>query len=190
MNVTDQVNSELQRLRQKLDAPNLPAGPQATAAVLVPLAARSGELEVLYIRRSDSVATHRGQIAFPGGRTSPSDANLLATALRETHEEIGLAPSAVEVLGAMPAMRTISGSLTVAPFAGFIPVWTELQPEPREVAEIFTVPLDVLRDQRHRGYYEWSNGASSSRHPAILHQGRVIWGFTYRVTLDLLEMLA
>jgi 8-oxo-dGTP pyrophosphatase MutT (NUDIX family) len=161
------------------------------AAVLMPLFERDGELHVVYIRRSDHVASHRGQVAFPGGRVEAIDATLLDAALREAHEEVGLDPATVDVIGGLPTMHTTTSGIIVAPFVGVIAPDAPLKPDPSEVAEIFDVPLSVLRDQRFRGDYEWNpdGRARGSKFPAILYGGQVIWGLTLRITINLLEIL-
>jgi 8-oxo-dGTP pyrophosphatase MutT (NUDIX family) len=157
------------------------------AAVLVPIFERRGELHVVYIRRADHVSSHRGQVAFPGGRVDPSDPSLLHTALREAREEVGIDPRSVDVLGAFPEMSTLTSGIIVAPFAGVIPESTAMSPCPDEVAEIFAVPLDALADPAYRGEYRWnSNG---SKYPAILYGGQTIWGLTLRITENLLDIL-
>jgi len=162
------------------------------AAVLMPLFARGQDLHVVYIRRSDHVASHRGQVAFPGGRVDPVDATLLDAALREAHEEVGIHPSTVEVIGAFPTMQTTTSGIVVAPFVGVIPSDAPLKPQLSEVAQIFDVPLSALRDPKFRGDYEWKSdgpASRSSKFPAILYQGQIIWGLTLRITLNLLELL-
>lgn len=161
------------------------------AAVLVPVFEDDGDLHFLFIRRSDEVASHRGQVAFPGGRVEAHDADLLAAALREAHEEVGLHPQRVDVLGGFETMRTLTSGIAVAPFVGLIPGPTGLKADPKEVAEIFTVPLAVLRSPRYRGDYEWSRAdGTASKLPAILYGGQVIWGLTLRITEHLLEIIA
>jgi 8-oxo-dGTP pyrophosphatase MutT (NUDIX family) len=162
------------------------------AAVLIPLFERSGDLHIVYIRRSDHVASHRGQVAFPGGRVDAVDATLLDAALREAHEEVGLHPSTVEVLGAFTTMQTATSGIVVAPFVGVIPSDAQLKPQLSEVAQIFDVPLTALRDPKFRGDYEWKSEGPASRSakfPAILYGGQTIWGLTLRITLNLLELL-
>ena len=162
------------------------------AAVLIPLFERHGGLHVVYIRRSDHVASHRGQVAFPGGRVDPVDATLLDAALREAHEDVGIHPSTVEVVGAFPTMQTTTSGIVVAPFVGVIPSDAPLKPQISEVAEIFDVPLTALRDPKFRGDYEWKSdgpASRSSKFPAILYGGQVIWGLTLRITLNLIELL-
>ncbi len=157
------------------------------AAVLVPIRERRGELHVVYIRRADHVSSHRGQVAFPGGRVDPADTTLLDTALREAREEVGIEPHTVDVLGAFPEMSTLTSGITVAPFAGVIPAASRLSPSLDEVAEIFEVPIGALADPRYRGEYRW--GANGSKFPAILYGGQTIWGLTLRITMNLLEIV-
>jgi 8-oxo-dGTP pyrophosphatase MutT (NUDIX family) len=161
------------------------------AAVLMPLFERDGELHVVYIRRSDHVASHRGQVAFPGGRVEAVDATLLDAALREAHEEVGIDPATVDVVGGLPTMHTTTSGIIVAPFVGVIPSDAPLKPDPSEVAEIFNVPLSALRDMNFRGNYEFNPDGRprGSKFPAILYGGQVIWGLTLRITINLLEIL-
>jgi 8-oxo-dGTP pyrophosphatase MutT (NUDIX family) len=152
----------------------------------VPLFEREEQLHVLYTRRTDWLTSHQGQVAFPGGKVDKADADLLATALREAYEEIGLRPESVEVLGGLTVISTQASGYSVAPFVGVISDPIKLRPNPREVAEIFSVPMDVLGDQRFRGNYRWRRDATF---PAILYGEQTIWGLTLRITLSLLELL-
>ncbi|HLW69030.1 MAG TPA: CoA pyrophosphatase [Candidatus Binataceae bacterium] len=158
-----------------------------TAAVLVAMVLRGNALNIIYTRRSDRLSSHRGQVAFPGGRFDRRDSNLVATALRETHEEIGIAPHSIEVLGGFEGRETRSSEIFVAPFVGLVREPFELRPDPKEVAEIFEVPLAALEDRRYRGHYNWSPDGASRRFPAILYAGQTIWGLTYELTLRFLE---
>jgi len=165
------------------------AGKSNAAAVLVPIFERAGELHVVYIRRSDHVESHRGQVAFPGGRVDAGDATLLDAALREAREEVAIEPATVDVLGAFPTMSTMATNIVVAPFAGVIPGDSRLRRDPNEVAEIFDVPLAALSDPRYRGEFEWQREGRASKSPAILYGGQTIWGLTLRITLFMLEIL-
>jgi 8-oxo-dGTP pyrophosphatase MutT (NUDIX family) len=166
-------------------------GNARAAAVLVPIVHRDEELHLVFIRRSDRVESHRGQVAFPGGRVDPSDASLLHTALREAHEEVGIHPTAVDVLGGFPTVSTIASGIRVAPFVGFLkePIIYRLQE--MEVAEVFEVPLPALSDARYRGMYEWrrDKDRTASQYPAIFYGGQTIWGLTLRITESLLEVM-
>lgn len=187
------IGEYVEGLRRKLhlvDSVAMPApGDKKSAAVLVPLIHRDGALEVLYTRRSDRLASHSGQVAFPGGRFDRRDENLLAAALRETHEEVGIAPSHVRVLGTFPGRRTNATDIAVTPFVGLIEGDPVLTPDPKEVAEIFHVPLAALSDPRYRGSYRWKRPGQTraSEFPAILYEGQVIWGLTFALTLTFLD---
>jgi 8-oxo-dGTP pyrophosphatase MutT (NUDIX family) len=195
MTYPQEITRHLERLRRGLALADATprerlANNRNAASVLVPMFQRGNDLHLVYIRRSDDVASHRGQVAFPGGRVDPGDTSALAAALREAYEEVGIDPSTVEVLGAFPAMSTLSSGMIVAPFVGVIPGDAVLRPQPEEVADIFDVPLTALRDPRHRGNYEWArDGGSKSQFPAILYGGQTIWGLTLRITLELLRIL-
>jgi 8-oxo-dGTP pyrophosphatase MutT (NUDIX family) len=185
---------QLEQIRLKLVGIEPPprealANRNNAAAVLVPLFERDREMHVIFIRRSDEVASHRGQVAFPGGRVDPVDNTLIDTALREAHEEVGLHPTLVEVLGPLPLMNTMASGISVAPFVGVFPGDAKLEAERREVAEIFDVPLSALRDMQYRGDYEWNNNGRNSEFPAILYGGQTIWGLTLRITMNLLDIL-
>ena len=122
------------------------------ASVLVPLVLRD-ELTVLFTQRTDHLTAHPGQISFPGGRVEPGDADAVATALRESHEEIGLRADEVDVLGALPIYTTGSGFI-VTPVVALVRNDFEPVVDPFEVAEVFEVPLSFLmtpaNHRRHR----------------------------------------
>ncbi len=188
------VKHQIERLRRELStvepAPrDALAGKSNAAAVLVPIFERAGELHVVYIRRSDHVESHRGQVAFPGGRVDPGDVTLLDAALREAREEVAIEPATVDVLGAFPTLSTMATNIIVAPFAGVIPGDSRLARDPNEVAEIFDVPMAALADPRYRGETEWQRDGRAAKSPAILYGGQTIWGLTLRITLRMLEIL-
>ncbi|MBN3848476.1 CoA pyrophosphatase [Paraburkholderia sp. Ac-20342] len=113
------------------------------AAVLVPLVVREHGLTVLLTQRADHLNDHAGQVSFPGGRQEPFDADAIATALREAHEEVGLDSSRVEILGALPDYLTGTG-FCVSPVIGLVHPPFTLQMDTLEVAEVFEVPLAFL----------------------------------------------
>ncbi len=113
------------------------------AAVLVPIVNRGGRPHVLLTRRADDHPHHAGQISFPGGRIASGDGSVEATALRETFEETGIEPHHIELLGHLEAHRTGTG-FAIYPVVGLLAPSFELIPCPREVAEIFEVPLPFL----------------------------------------------
>ncbi|MEW9580824.1 CoA pyrophosphatase [Paraburkholderia sp. DGU8] len=121
------------------------SGDPRVAAVLVPLVVREPGLTVLLTQRADHLNDHAGQVSFPGGRHEPFDADAIATALREAQEEVGLAPSRVEILGALPDYLTGTG-FCVTPVIGLVHPPFALKMDRLEVAEVFEVPLAFLMD--------------------------------------------
>lgn len=126
----------------------LPA-PLRQAAVLVPLMLSGREEGVLLTRRAAHLRTHGGQISFPGGAQEPADSDAVATALRETEEEVGIAPDAVDVIGQLEPQPTITGFL-VTPVLGRIAGSQSYHLDPGEVAEVFEVPWSFLLDPENR----------------------------------------
>jgi len=123
-------------------------GDPRVAAVLVALVVRDGGLTVLLTQRTAHLNDHAGQVSFPGGRNEPHDATTTATALREAQEEVGLDPSRVEVLGALPEYLTGTG-FRVTPVVGLVHPPFTVQADTFEVAEIFEVPLSFLMDPKN-----------------------------------------
>lgn len=151
------------------------------AAVLVPLVQRPDGLHVLLTRRTDHLHDHAGQISFPGGRRDEGDADAVATALRETQEEIGLEQRHIEIIGQLPAYTTIT-RYVVTPVVALVQPPFELQLDSFEVAEAFEVPLPFLMNPGHhqRHVFEWAG-----EHRQFLsmpwHDGQreyFIWGAT------------
>ena len=147
------------------------------AAVLIPIIAHEDGPTVLMTRRSDTLASHTGQIAFPGGRLDPGETAVQA-ALREAWEEVALDPGAVEVLGLGDAYETGTGFL-VTPVIGWLTLAPETRPSPDEVAEVFEVPWDFLIDgaNHRRDYYDPEAGPRRW-YWAMPFGERYIWGVT------------
>ena len=152
----------------------------ASAAVLVPLVQRN-ELTVLLTQRTQQLSTHSGQIAFPGGKQDPEDADAVATALREAHEEVGLPAQQVEVLGSLPLYET-GTAFMVTPVVALVQPDVVLQPNPDEVADVFEVPLRFLLDpanhQRHRLHWQGLEREWFSMPYMDGAAERYIWGAT------------
>ncbi|MDZ7852177.1 MAG: CoA pyrophosphatase [Halomonas sp.] len=175
----ENLRERLQAHRPRRGGLNLPE-----AAVLLPIVDRP-EPTLLFTRRADHLNTHRGQVAFPGGKREPQDADLLATALRESMEEIALPPERVELLGRLSDVVSLHG-LRVTPWVGLIPPDLPLIPDPNELDVIFEVPLShFLEDQRThtdvirvdgRDYYV----------PSYHTDGHVIWGLSAMMLVELL----
>jgi 8-oxo-dGTP pyrophosphatase MutT (NUDIX family) len=153
------------------------------AAVLIAVTDRA-EPGVLLTRRSDSLRSHAGQVAFPGGRVDPGDADGIAAALREADEEIGLPPAAVEVVGTVGLFRTVTG-FEITPVVGVVPPDLPLRPHDAEVAALFEVPLAHLIDPANhiRQTAEW-RGAMRTFYE-IPWTGQRIWGATAAMIVNL-----
>lgn len=169
------------------------------AAVLLPLVPRPGGLQLILTRRHAGLHEHPGQISFPGGRRDSQDVHPAVTALREAHEEIGLAPQGVEVLGALPPYLTASRYLVV-PVVALVPPRQRLQPQPGEVSEVFEVPLAFLMDPRHHQHRVWepvptAPGAAAMRREFLSMpyerggQRYFIWGATAAMIRNLYRLL-
>jgi 8-oxo-dGTP pyrophosphatase MutT (NUDIX family) len=167
----------------------VPDGVQMThAAVLVPLIAHGDAVKVLFTQRTEHLDDHASQISFPGGRVEPSDTDREDTALRETEEEIGLARSAITVLGQLPDYDLPSG-FRITPIVGWVRAPLELKTDAFEVASVFEVPLahflDPANYQRRQYYFRGRH----RHYLAIPYQGRYIWGATAGMLYSLCRML-
>ena len=155
------------------------------AAVLVPLFIRGDELHVVLTRRRDHLRRHAGEISFPGGRRDDADADLCATALRETHEEIGIPPGAVELVGALQPTPTIATNYAIHPFVGLIEPGFAWEPSEREVAEVLELSLAELRASCTRG--RMLRRGVPFRTDVYVAGETLIWGATARMLGDLLD---
>jgi 8-oxo-dGTP pyrophosphatase MutT (NUDIX family) len=180
------------RARLSAYAPNLvPAEDRPLAAVLIPIYRLDDEYHIILTKRTDRVEHHKGEISFPGGARDPEDLDLMATALRESHEEIGLHPQHVDVIGRVDDFITVS-QFHVTPYVGLIDPGASPYrwlPQEREVAEILEVPVRHL-----------TNPASLVRETRVLSDGRaatmdsyqwrehLVWGATARMLKNFLDV--
>lgn len=187
------VTEITQRLRQ-CGAPTHDVALDACrdAGVLVPFVRVAEAWHLLFIRRPTSIRDyHSGQVAFAGGKRDPEDADLTATALREAHEEIGILPQDVQVLGELSPHHSIS-RFRIAPVVATVPWPYALILSPQEVARAFTIPLHWLaQPQHHEVRYRQLDDVSQPL-PVVYFQeydGEILWGATARITLALLACL-
>ena len=169
------------------DRPGLAIRGRSPAAVLVAITDRP-EPGVILTQRTDTLRSHAGQIAFPGGRIDPGDADAAAAALREAHEEIALAPDAVEIVGQADRYVTVSG-FDVTPVVGVIAPDLDYHPSEAEVADVFEVPFAFLLDPANHveASAEWQGQV---RHfYEIIWGERRIWGATAAMLINLSRRL-
>ncbi|MFI4965791.1 MAG: NUDIX hydrolase [Caulobacterales bacterium] len=152
-------------------------GAPTPAAVLIALVERDAGISVILTRRADTLRRHTGQIALPGGRCDPGETPW-QTALREAHEEIGLDPGFVSVVGLSTPYRTGTGFL-ITPVVGFVRPGFALTPNPAEVADIFETPFGFLMDPANLEEHERELPSGEKRRfYAYTHEDRFIWGAT------------
>ena len=159
------------------------------ASVLVPIVLRDEGPTVLLTERTAHLNDHAGQVSFPGGSAEPEDADVVATALRETEEEIGLDRAHVEVIGRLPDYPTVTG-FVVAPIVALVHPPFTLQPDPFEVAEAFEVPLTFLLDPAHHERRDLVLDGIRRRFVAMPFASHFIWGATASMLRNLYLFIA
>jgi 8-oxo-dGTP pyrophosphatase MutT (NUDIX family) len=159
------------------------------AAVLIPLVDHPAGLTVLLTRRTAHLDHHAGQISFPGGRVEEGDADPIATALRETQEEIGLDPSHIDVIGRLDGYMTIT-NFAVVPVVGVVHPPFDLKPDPFEVDEVFEVPFDFILDPaNHQRHFREGPDGQRRYFYALPYGPHYIWGATAAMLVNLAEAL-
>lgn len=158
------------------------------AAVLLPLVRRGEVLNLLLTRRTEHLTHHAGQISFPGGRIEALDAGPLAAALRESEEEIGLPASAVDALGFLDPLATITG-FRILPVIGLIEELPPLRLDPNEVAAVFEVPLAFVLDRSHQQRREREFRGRVRSYHVIEYGAHHIWGATASMIVNLTDRI-
>lgn len=157
------------------------------AAVLVPIT-RNDEPEVVLTLRASGLSTHGGEVAFPGGRRDPEDADLVQTALREAEEEIGLPPGLVEVVGPLSTLVSRHG-IQVTPYVGLVPDFVEYRPNDGEIAAVFTVPLAFFREDPRETTHRIDYLGRSWYVPSYRYGEYKIWGLTAIMLIELVNLV-
>ena len=156
------------------------------AAVLLAITAEE-EPELIYTLRSNKVSSHKGEVAFPGGREEEGDLSLADTALREAEEEIGLDRNLVEILGSLDTTVSRYG-ISVTPYVGIIPSNPNLNESSSEIESYFRVPISYLaNDIRHRND-KVTEGGETFYMPAYKYNEYIIWGLTAMITVNFLRL--
>lgn len=159
------------------------------AAVLIPIYKNEGQCHIVFIKRTETVKDHKGQISFPGGAREDGDRSLLDTALRESCEEIGLRPADAEILGEMDDEVTTTSNYLVTPFVAAIPWPYRFVSNGNEVAEIIQVPIPALLAEGCRRPDTEVLGGRTVASCAYHYGGQIIWGATARILNKFLGIL-
>jgi len=167
----------------------VPPGPLVRAAVLVPIVDR-GEACLVFAQRTDRVGHHAGQISFPGGRIDPEDADDLAAALRETHEEVGLEPARVEPLGLLDDTETVATQFVITPFVGVVRGPVVWQPDGEEIEKVIEVPMAALLERGCFRVERWERDGVARDVYFYDYRGDTIWGATARILKQYLDLVA
>lgn len=158
------------------------------AGVLIPIIERQESLSVLLTERSADLKHHAGQVSFPGGGMEEHDLDIAATALRETHEEVGIHPTQVDIAGFLHPTPTITG-YAVTPVIGFVESAFEITVDPMEVDAAFEVPLDYLMDKRNEEHSEREYYGVKLPVVTFHFEGHRIWGATAGILIQLRKLL-
>lgn len=190
---------EVRQAAARLPVPRRSAPPPTArpAAVLMPIFEDGGEARIILTKRPETMASHRGEIAFPGGKLEAErDGSLRDAALREAHEEIGLAPAAVEIVAELDSLTTVASRFVLTPFVGLLDARPDLQPDPTEVVSVFDVAISELLADRVYREERWDIppdlGITPGRDRAIHFfelAGETVWGATARILAGFLEHL-
>ena len=184
MDLKEQIRTSLS-LHKRVE---LPAGP-VPSAVLIPLFLKNGSYHILFTKRTENLQHHRGEVSFPGGACHPEDGNSLQTALRETWEEVGIAPEEVDILGVLDDVLTIHNYL-VTPYVGFVAAGHQLQINPAEVERIIEVPLSFLLTPGIFQLRDWTWQGRTLPLFCVDYEGDRIWGLTAAMLKQFIEIIS
>lgn len=181
------IRDPLQQALLQRQERRLPLSIARPASVLVPLVERDGEVHVWLIRRTETMSTHRGQVAFPGGKRDPDDRTSMVTALREAEEELGFRPDEIDVLGRLDDVVTSTGFL-VTPWVGWLKSDVAPIPNEHEIARAFVAPLATFVFERPRP--QIFRGTGLTRIVPSWHvDGEIVWGVTGKIMSTLADLV-
>ena len=187
------MDSMEQRLEQALSRrhkKSITTSGLVRSAVLLPIFYKYGQYYLLFTKRTETVKYHKGQISFPGGAFQEEDGTLLNTSLRESAEEIGLAPGDVKVIGALDDVVTSTSGYVISPFVAFIPYPYQFRVNRGEIEELIEAPFPILMDKGCVRQETEIQGDEVINGYSYHCPGRVIWGATARILHQFLGILA
>lgn len=164
-------------------------GDPRQGAVLLLLYPREGQLFLLLTRRSAHVLHHKGQVSLPGGAMEPGDASLWQTALRETFEEVAVAPEEVRYVGMLSPIYIAASHFQVHPFVGYVPARPDFVPNDYEVAALIEMPLCRILADDVKDEEVWVQEGIERRVPLYFHDDHIIWGATAMMLSELETLL-
>ena len=185
----EDLEAILRRVSSQGDPEQVDAQKLKPGSVMVLFTPTSEGPSIVLTRRSQNVRTHRGEIAFPGGKPELKDKSSVDTALRETEEEIGISRSDIDIWGGLPAVITVSSGFRLDIHTGLLKNFPTFEPQPNEVSEVFTTPVSHLDNPANaRSERIMRNGQILDR-PCYSYDGHVIWGATARIIDQMLGIL-
>jgi dephospho-CoA kinase len=183
------LKEKIKEILSQREKKSLPDKGLRRAAVLIPLYQKEGEYYILLTKRTEGVEIHKGQLSFPGGTWDEHDADLCATAFRESFEEIGLRAQDIEVLGELDDAPTITSNFAITPFVAVIPYPYRFKISQREVEELVEVPLSVLLDRNNFSVELLQRGGQTLVSYNYRYKNHVIWGATGRIMKGFLDLI-
>jgi 8-oxo-dGTP pyrophosphatase MutT (NUDIX family) len=153
-----------------------------SSAVILPIFVKDGQYHILFIKRTETVKDHKGQISFPGGHYENRDVSRLNTALRECEEEIGVPRSKINILGELDECATVTTGYALSTFVGLIPYPFDFKIDPNEIDKIIEVPISTLLIEQNR---TWKSRTGSFEYQ---YNGETIWGATAKILTQFLEI--
>jgi len=159
------------------------------ASVLLPLFIKDGRYWLLFMRRTNTVEHHKGEVSFPGGAVDEDDRTLEYTAKREAFEEIGVREEDIEILGQLDDMTTITSHFIVHPFVGVVPFPYAFTLNDREVEHLIEIPLQFFLDYSEPESVTMDYGGEVFETPAFIYDGTVIWGATERILVNFIHLI-
>jgi 8-oxo-dGTP pyrophosphatase MutT (NUDIX family) len=159
------------------------------ASVLLPLFIKDECYWILFMRRTNTVEYHKGEVSFPGGSVDAGDTSLEHTALRETFEEVGIREEDIEILGQLDDMLTATSSFIVHPFVGIVPFPYPFTLNTREVDYLIEVPLQFFLEDARPQLVTMDYEGETFETPAFIYEDTVIWGATQRILENFLGLI-
>ena len=166
-----------------------PQGDYTHSSVLLPFFIKDNQYWLLLIRRADTLQYHSGEVSFPGGMVEEEDLDLVATAKRETFEEVGVLEEDIEILGSLDDVSTLTSNFIIHPFIGVIPFPYSFTINSQEVSHLIKIPLQFFLNSPNLQYVSINYKGETFKTPAFDYEGAIIWGATERIIESLISLI-